>query len=187
MLHFKEAVSGCLQNDRKSKEMVYKSFYGYVMGVVLRYVGSRAEAEELVNDTFIKIFKGLGQFHFPENGESIAVFKGWCGRIAARTAIDHLRVRKSFSDLDVLGEAEQPISQDSPDARLHLEDILRLLSALPELQRMVFNLHEIEGYRHDEISSLLRIPASSCRTYLTRAKASLRHLYGQTSSDRYAK
>ncbi|RZL44599.1 MAG: RNA polymerase sigma factor, partial [Pedobacter sp.] len=59
MLKFEEVIRGCLRNDNKSKEMVYKSYYGYLIGVILRYVNERNDAEELVNDSFIKIFKSI--------------------------------------------------------------------------------------------------------------------------------
>ncbi len=62
MLNFEETIVGCLRNDNKSKEMVYKSFYGYLMAVVLRYVKDRDDAEELVNDVFIKIFNAINKF-----------------------------------------------------------------------------------------------------------------------------
>jgi len=96
MLGLENAIEGCLKNRNKSKEMIYKSFYGYLMGVVLRYVNDRNDAEELVNDTFIKIFKSMAQFSFPKDeGELQRAFKGWIARISSRTAIDFLRTKKN--------------------------------------------------------------------------------------------
>ncbi|RYE28128.1 MAG: RNA polymerase sigma factor, partial [Sphingobacteriales bacterium] len=96
MLKFEEVIRGCLKGESKSKEMVYKSYYGYLIGVILRYVNDRNDAEELVNDSFIKIFKSIAQFSFPKNEiEAQKAFKGWMARISSRTAIDFLRTKKT--------------------------------------------------------------------------------------------
>ncbi|EDM36292.1 putative RNA polymerase ECF-type sigma factor [Pedobacter sp. BAL39] len=186
MLRFKEVLAGCLKNDNKSKEVVYKSFYGYLMGVVFRYVSDRNDAEELVNDSFIKIFKNLSQFAHPRDEDALTkAFKGWIAKISSRTAIDFIRSRRALVYMDDFTEAEQPITEWNALTKLNVQDILRLLNGLPELHRLVFNLYEIEGYAHDEIAKLLSIPESSSRVYLTRAKQKLRVLYSNTSVGTY--
>jgi RNA polymerase sigma-70 factor (ECF subfamily) len=187
MLQLNDAIKGCLKNDNKSKEMVYKSFYGYIIGVVLRYVNNRDDAEELANDTFIKIFKNISQFSFPsESTELQKAFKGWVARISSRTAIDFLRSKKTFTSIDDIAEGDQPITQLNAITQLNVQDILRLLNALPETQRLIFNMYEIEGFSHDEISRTLNISESSSRVYLTRAKTKLRDLYAKNLIHAYA-
>jgi len=187
MLKFEEVIRGCLRNDNKSKEMVYKSYYGYLIGVILRYVNERNDAEELVNDSFIKIFKNIGQFSFPKNEtEAQKAFKGWMARISSRTAIDFLRTKKTHVYVDDITEQQQPVTSVNAITHLNVQDILKLLNALPEVQRLVFNMYEIEGFSHDEISKMLNIPESSCRVYLTRAKNKLRNLYSKTLTNSYA-
>lgn len=187
MLGLEDAIEGCLKNRTKGKEMIYKSFYGYLMGIVLRYVNDRNDAEELVNDTFIKIFKSIAQFSFPKEEEELQkAFKGWIARISSRTAIDFLRTRKTHLYVDEIMEEQQPLTHTNAISQLNVQDILKLLNTLPETHRIIFNMYEIEGFSHDEISKMLNIPESSSRVYLTRAKSKLRELYSKTLTNSYA-
>ena len=181
MLKFEDVLAGCLKNDNKCKEVVYKSFYGYLMGVILRYVNDRHDAEELINDCFIKVFKGLGQFGAPKDPEQLQkAFKGWAARISSRTAIDFLRSKKTFLYVDDMEEAPQPITELNAISQLHVQDIMKLLNQLPETHKLIFNMYELEGFSHEEISKLINIPESSSRVYLTRAKNKLRILYSKS-------
>ncbi|TCC95050.1 RNA polymerase sigma factor [Pedobacter hiemivivus] len=186
MLKFEDAITGCLRNDNKSKEMVYKSFYGYLMGVTLRYVEDRNDAEELVNDSFIKVFKNIGQFSAPKYNDQVQkAFKGWIARISSRTAIDFLRSKRTFLYVDDITEEQQPLTELNAVSQLNVQDIMKLLNKLPETHKLIFNMYEIEGFSHEEISKMLNIPESSCRVYLTRAKNKLRELYKNSLMDSY--
>ena len=186
MLNFEDAIAGCLRNDNKSKEMVYKSFYGYLMGITLRYVDGRNDAEELVNDSFIKIFKSIGQFNTPQYGDQVQKsFKAWIGKIASRTAIDFLRGKRTFLSIDDILEEQQPLIELSAISQLNVQDIMKLLNKLPETHKLIFNMHEIEGFTHEELSKMLDIPENSCRVYLTRAKNRLRELYKNSVMNSY--
>ena len=188
ILSFEEILKGCVKNDNSCKEMMYKSFYGYLMGIILRYTKNSADSEELVNDSFIKIFKHVVNFKSPKNPEELQrSFKGWIAQIASRTAIDKIRSAKIQFYVDDLTEDEHPATQASVTADLHVSDILNLLNHLPDNQRLVFNLYEIEGFAHDEISKMLNIPESSSRVYLTRSKNKLRSLYLNTMVGSYKK
>eukprot|EP01012_Entosiphon_sulcatum_P042238 TRINITY_DN56216_c0_g1_i1.p2 TRINITY_DN56216_c0_g1~~TRINITY_DN56216_c0_g1_i1.p2 ORF type:complete len:171 (+),score=16.06 TRINITY_DN56216_c0_g1_i1:935-1447(+) len=168
--------------------MMYKSFYGYLMGIILRYTKNPSDSEELVNDSFIKIFKHVSGFKAPKNPEELQrSFKGWIAQIASRTAIDKIRSAKTQFYVDDLAESEHPVTQVSVASELHVNDILKLLNHLPDTQRLVFNLYEIEGFAHDEISKMLNIPESSSRVYLTRSKNKLRTLYLNTMVNSYEK
>lgn len=148
------------------------------MGITLRYTKNTFDSEELVNDSFIKIFRHLSSFKRPENPDELQQsFKGWIAQIASRTAIDRLRTSKAHLYVDDVSEVEHPSTQVSTASHLHVEDILNLLNQLPEMHRLVFNLYEIEGFSHEEISKMLNLSASSSRVYLTRAKNKLRTLY----------
>lgn len=158
------------------------------MGIILRYVSNSYDGEELVNDCFIKIFKNIEGFQPPGNSADLnKTFKGWIVKIASRTAIDKLRTLKNQSYVDDLSEAEHPATHVSVASNLHVQDILKLLNNLPDNQRLVFNLYEIEGFAHEEISKMMNIPESSSRVYLTRAKNKLRTLYLKTLVNSYEK
>lgn len=177
-----DAVLFCGQNDhqhqRKAMEAVYKRFYGYVLAIALRYVRDQEDAEELVNESFVRIFSNIGKFEGRNKaGEFEQVFKGWISRICVNVSIDFLRARKKRFSLDELelDEKEMPYVGASED--LQVQDILKMLDQLPELQRTIFNLYEVEGYNHEEIAELLNIPVGTSRTYLMRAKKKLQAIY----------
>ncbi len=178
-LTLKSALEECVMADtERSKSYIYKKFYGYLMAVALRYVKDEMEAEDVVNESFVKVFRKVVDFSFEEDEYAIEkTFKAWMARITVNTSIDKIRAKKQTYALDDIHDGELIQHAVSSSTKLEENDILQLLYELPEIQRSIFNLYEIEGYSHDEISKLLNIPESTSRTYLTRAKARLRKLY----------
>lgn len=173
------ALEECfVSNSERSKSFIYKKFYGYLMAIALRYVKDEMEAEDIVNESFIKIFRKLPEFCFDKD-ETIAekMLKSWMGRITANTSIDKLRTKKDTVAIDDLNEADLKKHTVTVATTLEENDILNLLNDLPTIQKSIFNLYEIDGYSHEEIGEMLNIPVSTSRTYLTRAKAKLRKLY----------
>src|SRR5690606_11329125 len=128
--------------------------------VGLRYLSDRDDVIEVVNDSFIKVFKYIGDFR---NEQS---FKPWLRRIIVNTALD--RRRKDLKHQNQIELENAAYVSFSPQAidDLNVQDIVKLLDTLPNLQRMVFNLYEIDGYSHDEIGGMLQITASSSRVNL---------------------
>lgn len=178
-LSLESAVKGCAQDgDERSKEFIYKACYGYVRAITLRYVKNEHDAEELTNESFIRAFSKIGTFNSTESGERLEKsFRAWLARIAVNISIDFLRARKQLLALDEVSEGDLEQQRVEVSGELHVEDIMKLLAQLPEIQRAIFNLYEVEGYSHEEVSALLSIPESTSRTYLTRAKKKLRKLY----------
>lgn len=148
------------------------------MAVVLRYIAVEMEAEEAVNESFVKAFKKMASFErHLEDTVLEKTFRSWLARIAVNTAIDMLRARKPTNFLEDTSDQELMAHTVLMTDNLGVEDIMKLLQRLPDIQRAIFNLFEIEGYSHEEIGTLLEIPESTSRTYLTRAKQRLRKLY----------
>lgn len=170
-----ELIQKCKNGELKYQEMLYKHFYGYAMGVGLRYLPNRNDSVEVVNDAFIKVFRSIGQF---ENEKS---FKPWLRRIIVNTAIDRRRKDISLLNQIDLDHAEQESELPCAIENLNAADILRLMNALPEIQKVVFNMYEIDGYSHEEIGQFLRVSASSSRVYLSRAKEKLRKSWQQAN------
>ena len=143
---------------------------------------------ELVNDAFLKIFKNIHGFTF--NGPSEALpgaFKGWISRITANLAIDRLRTKKTVLYVEEITDKDMmEIAVESPD-KLSFKDIMTLLNCLPLIQQLIFNMHEIEGFSHEEIALKLWIPASTSRVYLTRARAQLAQRYQKIMGMYYEK
>jgi len=174
----KSALEDCLRNREQGKAFVYKKYYGYLMAIIIRYVKSDVDAEELTNESFIRIFRRLDSFnHLVEDDVLEKSFRSWIGRIAANISIDFLRSKKEMTSLEDVAEGSLDVPRVYNSSNLEVDDIMKLLDSLPELQRVIFNLYEIEGFSHDEIAKQLHIPDSTSRTYLTRAKQKLRMLY----------
>jgi len=163
--------------DNRSKEWIYKKYYGYLMGIAIRYVKCREDAEEVVNESFVKIFKNLVHFSGGNNALQLEkIFKGWIAKICVNLSIDFLRSKKMlFEDVDEIQDLSWAHYDTS--SKMDAEDIMKLLNQLSSIQAAIFNLFEIEGYSHEEISQMLEIPESTSRAYLTRAKQKLREMY----------
>lgn len=165
-----EIIRQCKSGSLKYQELLYKHFYGYAMGIGLRYCLNRDDAMEAVNDAFIKVFNAIKSF------DTEKPFKAWLRAIVVNTAIDRRRKDLKLlqnTDLDDAGQLTLGVTVvDS----LNAQDILNLMQGLPTIQATIFNLYEIDGYNHDEISEMLNIPASSSRVYLSRAKEKLRKI-----------
>ncbi|MCC5940681.1 MAG: RNA polymerase sigma factor [Balneolaceae bacterium] len=169
---FVDIIYGCREQDNNSQKELYKLYYGYAMGIALAYSISRDDALEVVNDSFMKVFNNIQSYNISEP------FKPWFRKIVVNTAIDKARSGKRFNHhVDI--ETTENESSVNVEAELNAKQIYQLLNELPDLLRFVFNMYEIEGYSHREISQKLDIAESSSRTYLTRAKTHLRQLYKQ--------
>lgn len=164
-----ELIRQCKNGDLKYQELLYKQFYGYAMGIGLRYSANRDDALEVVNDAFIKVFNSIKSF------DNSLPFKPWLQKVIVHTAIDQHRKNKRYLTAD-LDEAVAISTPAIAINQLNLKDILLMLNSLPEINKLVFNLYEIEGYNHEEISKILNIAQSSSRVYLSRAKEKLRKL-----------
>ena len=173
-------LKGCQNNKEHHKEALYRGYYGYLKGVVVRYVNDYHFAEELVNDSFIKIFNNISSFNaLGQNGDITASFKAWVAKIASRTAIDFLRKKKIDFGREDISEMQTPSLAQVQMQTTEAKDILKLLNELPHTQKAIFNLYEIEGFSHQEISGLLAIPENVSRSYLSRAKNKLKALYSE--------
>jgi RNA polymerase sigma-70 factor (ECF subfamily) len=175
-----DLIRGCLCNNSKSQELLYKHFFGYSMSLCMRYLANRSDALDVMNEAFLKIFSKI------QNYDNQKSFKAWIRRILVNCCIDFIRRQKRvilvFNDSSYNDTSD---TGDLPVQKLSAEEILALLSQLPDRYRITFNLYEIEGFSHDEIAVMLNIPASTSRSNLTRAKKKLRELIEKKYS--YAK
>jgi len=165
-----ELIRQCKAGSLKYQELLYKQFYGYAMGIGLRYCTNRDDALEVVNDAFIKAFNSMGNYDITKP------FKAWLRTIIVNTAIDRRRKDLKHQLNIELDSAAPIVSHINAVDNLNVQDILNLMKELPAIQLTIFNLYEIDGYNHDEIAGMLNIPASSSRVYLSRAKEKLRKI-----------
>ena len=173
--HINELIAACENGTLRSKERLYKHFYSYAMSISRLYTYSNDDAVSILNDGFLKVFAALDKGRY----DIKTPFKYWLRRIIINTAIDSYRKNlKHYHHLDIEEMDHLQTGSDHMEG-LTFQDFMKLLDQLPELHRLVFNMYEIQGYKHDEIAKKLGIETSSSRVFLTRAKKKLRVLYNQ--------
>ena len=167
---FDKLLKRCSGGNSKAQEHLFKAYYGYVMGIALRYSSNHDNASEICNDSYMKIFQKL------ETHQKEKEFKAWVRKIVINTAIDHFRKEKK-QEFETTLEGSYYESNDATILdKLNAEEILKLINSLPMVYRYTFNLFEIEGFSHDEIAQKLGVTASTSRSNLTRAKKMLRQI-----------
>ncbi len=166
----KNVVDGCLKGDPKAQEQLYRHFYGYAMSVALRYSPHRDEALEVLNDSFLKVFKNL------KKHDRTKSLKAWIRRIVINTALDKIRRNQKYAHDTDLENAQYEVFDESVLDKISADEILEMVQALPDSYRTVFNLYEIEGFTHVEISKHIGIPVGTSKSHLSRAKSRLRQM-----------
>lgn len=160
------------------QKILYERFAPKMLGVCLRYARDKEEAEDMLQEGFIKVFFKLGEFR----GEGS--FEGWIRRIMVNTAINYyLRLRKHFYQHDIKEIEEIVEDQHVAFDQLHVKDLLALVQALPTGYRTVFNLYEVEGYQHKEIAEMMKISVSTSKTQLLHARRLLQKRLGSYSRE----
>jgi RNA polymerase sigma-70 factor (ECF subfamily) len=167
-----ELIGGCRKGQLKYQEALYRQFYGFAMSVCLRYAPCREDALEILNDSFMKVFDRIGSLDDDKS------FRAWFRRILVNTALDHYRANRRYRlhiELD-LDQVDENAEIDYGPA-LTVEEIMELLDQLTPIQRLVFNLHKIEGYPHEEIAGMLHVAPGTSRSHLSRAIKRLASLF----------
>lgn len=166
----KELVLRCVEGDRKSQEILYRKFAARMYGVCLGYSRSPEEAQDILQDGFIKVFNSLHRY------QGIGSIEGWIRKIIVNTAVDYYR--KNLKTSANLGEDE--LNQYTIDAevygKLDNQEIIALIHQLPEGARIIFNLYAVEGYDHNEIAAMLNISVGTSKSQYSRARSLLQNM-----------
>ncbi|MEL6559730.1 MAG: sigma-70 family RNA polymerase sigma factor [Bacteroidota bacterium] len=164
-------IENCRKGKRKSEKQLYEHFFGYAMSIALRYSQNYDEAIEILNDSFIKVFKKIKDY----NDLS---FKGWLRRIVINTASDHYRKNKKHlyhKNIDS-NEALTVVDTETIDDQISYEELLEAVQQLPPSYRNTFCMYVIDGYKHEEIAEMLNVSVGTSKSNLHRARAFLRDL-----------
>ncbi len=167
-------ISGSISGNIKMQKLLYQRFAVNMYYVCLRYVKNPADAEDVLQEGFIKIFKHLDKYK--EEGS----FEGWVRRIITRTAISHLRDNKKYSShlgLDYVIEDREMNILD----KLAEKEIVGLVTKLPPGVKKIFMLHVIEGYNHREIAAMLGCNESTSKSQYYRSRISIQKLLKQSA------
>jgi RNA polymerase sigma factor (sigma-70 family) len=162
--NLKELVKECIAGNRSMQNKLYKYYASRMMGVCLRYSKRRAEAEEILQDGFIKVFTCLHQYKFSGSLE------GWIKRTMINCALQKLRCKSSlYPVINIDAASERLIDMDAMTV-LHTKELLALIQNLPTMCKLVFNLYVFEGFRHREIAQMLRISEGASKSNLHDAR-----------------
>jgi len=165
-----DLIEGCIKGDRKMQYELYQRFAPKMYGVCLRYAANAEEAEDMLQEGFVKVFRKLDSFR------SEGSFEGWVRRIFVNTAIEHFRRKNYLQPITEREEATVEGSYLSVLDNLAERDIIGLVQQLSPGYRTVFNMYVIEGYTHREIADALGISEGTSKSQLSRAKLILQDL-----------
>ncbi len=165
-----ELIQGCIQNDRRCQELLYKQYFHTMMSMCMKYTRDEDKAMLILNDGFLKVFQKVGSFR------SEGSFEGWIRRLIYHTLADFYKKEKSyirFIQIEETGIHQTPATQS--DA-LEFEDLILLLDRIPFRSAEVFKLYAIEGFSHHEIGEKMQISEGTSKWHLSNARERLRKI-----------
>ncbi len=160
-----EIIEGCRAGKRELQKALYERYSGKMYNICLRYAKSKYEAEDILQEGFIKVFDKIGQF------AGTGSFEGWIRRIVVNSALEVIRKRKiDFSSIDIKYVQDPHEHTFNTISTLNTKELLAIIQELPDGYKTVFNLYVIEGYQHSEIAEMLSISEGTSKSQLARAR-----------------
>jgi RNA polymerase sigma factor (sigma-70 family) len=163
-----EILAGCVDNQRRFQEMLYRQHFSPMYAMCRRHVSQEDELLSILNAGFLKVFQKIHTF---ENRGSL---QGWIRRIVYHTLIEHVRGQRRYRSHIVLDELPTGSYSGQVMDNLLLEDVMRLLTKVPNMSRKVFRLYAIEGFNHREIGEMLGINENTSKWHLSNARGILK-------------
>lgn len=160
----KDLIERCARADRHAQKELYDLFSGRMYVICLRYTKSQPDAEDVLQEAFIKVFKNIGSFR----GESRLEY--WVKRVVINTALNHQRNKLYQYPMYDIEDIKQGYNYENILSEFQLEDLLKMIRSLPDGCQTVFNLYAIEGYNHKEIASMLGISEGTSKSQFSRAR-----------------
>lgn len=163
-----ELIHKCIKGELKAQRELYERYAAKLMPVAMRYGRSQADAEDILQDAFIKIFNSLESFR------QEAQFLTWLKRIVVNTAINHNRKKLYQQPMLDIDKTSLYVENDLALSHLHVQELMAMMQKLPVGCRTVFNLFAIEGYGHKEIAEMMEITEGTSKSQYARARALLK-------------
>ena len=161
-------LQGCLKNNAAAQKELYQKYSAKMLVVCYRYGHNREDAEDMLQEGFIKVFSQIHTF------ENRGALEGWIRRIIVHTCINHLKKNKRFNEsVDLIHANSIQVREESIPSIIQAKEVVECIRMLPIGYRTVLNLYAIEGFSHKEISNMLDIEESTSRSQYTRAKSML--------------
>ncbi|MDH5381582.1 MAG: RNA polymerase sigma factor [Cyclobacteriaceae bacterium] len=168
MFKVKDIINGCKKGDRKCQKELYDHYAPFMLSVSRRYTKSIGEAEDVVQDSFIKIFKSLDTFR----GDTNLDF--WIRRIVINTALNSQRSKLYLFPMVDVEDVKLYTDEKFTLKDFHLEDLYKMIQELPTGCQVIFNLYAVEGYSHKEVAEMLEISEGTSKSQYSRAKLLLK-------------
>ncbi len=163
-------LQGCIEQHMPSQKRLYKEFYSYGMSVAIRYIKDESEAEMIVHDGFLKVFKNVKKF------DTQKAFKPWFRQIIVNTSIDYLKQQKRLMMKSSLSEAEHKADRENILSHISYKELIAMVHTLSDAYRTVFNMYVIDGFKHEEIANTLNISIGTSKSNLNKARTKLKAL-----------
>lgn len=165
MTDSRQLIKACLAGDATAQHRLYQLYAAPMLGVCYRYTKSMEDAEDVLQDGFINVFRNLKQYKM--EGELGA----WIRKIMVNAALNYLKRKKRYQFDSLLTEEHlHPVADDDPVIQIGAKEMAQLIRQLPAGYQTIFNLHAVEGYPHVEIAQMLGITESTSRTQYMRAR-----------------
>lgn len=181
MLNEKQIVSGCCEGDRATQRELYNRYSATMLMVCMRYSKNRDDAEDILQEAFIRIFKSIENFR----GQSTLGY--WIKRIVVNTALNYQRSKLYLFPMVELDDVNYSSKDDQIISNYSLVELLNIIQALPIGCQVIFNLYAIEGYKHREIAIMLDISEGTSKSQFARARALLQQKISQANNINYEK
>jgi len=161
-------LKGCLKNDPSAQRELYNKYSAKMLAVCYRYAHNREDAEDMLQEGFIKVFLQIHTF------ENRGAFEGWIRRIIVHTCINILKKNKKFNEsVDLIHATSLHVKEESVSSIVQAKQVVECIRLLPLGYRTVLNLYAVEGFSHREIAQMLEVEESTSRSQYTRAKTML--------------
>jgi len=164
----KNIVDACASGDPKAQEQLYNLYAPKMFGVCMRYAKNDTEAEDNLQEGFIKVFTNIGKFRHEGSLE------GWVRRIMVNVSLEKFRKQSMLYPVEDMAVFESQMADDTTSEKVSATELLKLVQQLPPQYRMVFNLYVVEGFSHQEISGKLGIATGTSKSNLARAREILK-------------
>ncbi len=163
----RELIEGCLRNDRLCQEKLFKKYSPLVKAICWRYLTQREDVNDVLQESFIKVFKNLDRFNFDGS------FEGWVKRTVINTVFTKITRYNFNEEVELIPEMHESYDYREIIDAISVKELRQEIAALPTGYRLVFNMHVIEGYNHREIGEILKITEGTSRSQLIKARKML--------------
>ena len=165
-----DVILACRDNDSRAQRMLFQQFFGFVKGISLRYSSSTEEAEDILNESFLKVFQHLDRYDLQQP------FKAWLRTIVVNTAISYYRKNQKFHGEIGLDHIQEFGFEETVIEQISADEILGLVQQLKPIYRTVFTMHVVDGYQLREIADTLDLNEATVRSHFARARLQLQEL-----------